>query len=139
VATYAPANYNMTQPTNRKIPIAYYQTTGTTDGTCPWVNNDAQKRAGNIASCSMSKTMAARPPLNLKLATGGTHVTTRFQGMQRRLSGEVQLLCGRTRDLAHGSGYQRKLDRKRSLGVLQAVLRFVGDRSLLRHCGGVVH
>src|SRR3954464_2753836 len=24
VATYAPANYNMTQPTNRHIPVAYY-------------------------------------------------------------------------------------------------------------------
>jgi len=78
VATYAPANYNMTQPTNRKIPIAYYQVTGTTDGTCPWVNNDAQKRGGKYTLLQhvQDNGCTGEP----KLATGSTHVTTDYTG-----------------------------------------------------------
>jgi len=78
VATYAPANYNMTQPTNRHIPIAYYQTTGTTDGTCPWVNNDAQKRGGKY--CLLQHVEDNGCKGDPKLATGSTHVTTDFTG-----------------------------------------------------------
>ncbi|MBK9578799.1 MAG: alpha/beta hydrolase [Fibrobacterota bacterium] len=78
VATYAPANYNMTQPTNRKIPIAYYQTTGTSDGTCPWVNNDAQKRGGKYTLLQhVEDNGCTGTP---KIATGSTHVTTDFTG-----------------------------------------------------------
>ncbi|QQS03234.1 MAG: hypothetical protein IPK50_13040 [Fibrobacterota bacterium] len=78
VATYAPANYNMTQPANRKIPIAYYQVTGTTDGTCPWVNNDAQKRGGKYTLLQhvQDNGCTGEP----KLATGSTHVTTDYAG-----------------------------------------------------------
>ncbi|QQS03237.1 MAG: hypothetical protein IPK50_13055 [Fibrobacterota bacterium] len=78
VATYAPANYNMTQPTNRKIPIAYYQTTGTSDGTCPWVNNDAQKTGGKYALLQhvQDNGCTGEP----KIATGSTHVSTDFAG-----------------------------------------------------------
>lgn len=81
VATYAPANYNMTQPTNRKIPIAYYQTTGTTDGTCPWVNNDAQKRGGKYCLLQhMEDNGCTSTAADIKLATNGTHVSTEFTG-----------------------------------------------------------
>lgn len=78
VATYAPANYNMTQPTNRHIPIAYYQTTGTSDGTCPWVNNDAQKRGGKY--CLLQHVEDNGCTGTPKIATGSTHVTTEFTG-----------------------------------------------------------
>lgn len=80
VATYAPANFNFNpQPTNRKIPIAYYQTTGTTDDRCPWVSSDAQKTGGKYClkqhvednGCTVT---------DPKLATSGTHVTTEFAG-----------------------------------------------------------
>jgi poly(3-hydroxybutyrate) depolymerase len=81
VATYAPANYNMTQPTNRKIPIAYYQTTGTTDGTCPWVNNDAQKTGGKYCLLQhMEDNGCTSTAADIKLATSGTHVTNDFKG-----------------------------------------------------------
>ena len=78
VATYAPANFNFYQPTNRKIPIAYYQTTGTTDGTCPWVSNDAQKTGGKYTLLQhvQDNGCTGEP----KLATGSTHVTTEFTG-----------------------------------------------------------
>jgi poly(3-hydroxybutyrate) depolymerase len=81
VATYAPANYNMTQPNNRHIPIAYYQTTGTTDGTCPWVNNDAQKKGGKYCLLQhMEDNGCTSTASDIKLATGSTHVSTEFTG-----------------------------------------------------------
>ncbi|MEO7426124.1 MAG: hypothetical protein ABI036_13130 [Fibrobacteria bacterium] len=81
VATYAPANYNMTQPTNRQIPIAYYQTTGTTDGTCPWVSNDAQKKGGKYCLLQhMQDNGCTSTATDIKIATSSTHVSTEFTG-----------------------------------------------------------
>jgi poly(3-hydroxybutyrate) depolymerase len=78
VATYAPANFNFTQPTNRHIPIAYYQTTGTTDDRCPWVNSDAQKTGGKY--CVLQHVQDNGCTGEPKIATTGTHVTTEFKG-----------------------------------------------------------
>ncbi len=80
VATYAPANWNFYQPKNRNIPIAYYQTTGTTDGTCRWINNDAQKQGGKYTLLQHAQDNGCDVNVEIKLATGGTHVTTEFKG-----------------------------------------------------------
>lgn len=78
VATYAPANWNFHQPTNRKIPIAYYQAHGTNDGTCRWVQNDGQKQGGKY--CLLQKVQDNGCTGDPKIATGSTHVTTNFTG-----------------------------------------------------------
>jgi len=81
VATYAPANYNMTQPTNRHIPIAYFQTTGTNDGTCPWVSNDGQKTGGKYCLLQhMQDNGCTSTASDIKLATSSTHVDNEFKG-----------------------------------------------------------
>jgi poly(3-hydroxybutyrate) depolymerase len=81
VATYAPANYSMTQPTNRHIPIAYYQTTGTGDGTCPWVNSDANKTGGKYCLLQhMQDNGCTSTAADIKLTTNGTHVVNEFKG-----------------------------------------------------------
>jgi poly(3-hydroxybutyrate) depolymerase len=81
VATYAPANYNMTQPTNRHIPIAYYQTTGTSDGTCPWVNNEGQKKGGKFCLLQhMEDNGCTSTAADIKIANSSTHVSTEFTG-----------------------------------------------------------
>lgn len=81
VATYAPANWNFDpQPTNRHIPIAYYQTTGTDDGTCSWINNDAQKKGGKYCLLQHAQDNGCNTSGEIKLATNGTHVTTEFTG-----------------------------------------------------------
>ncbi len=48
VVTMAAANYNLPgQPTNSNgVPLAYLGFTGMSDGTCPWVNDDAARRGG---------------------------------------------------------------------------------------------
>lgn len=78
VATFAPANWNFYQPRNRNIPIAYYQTTGTDDGSCKWIYNDAQKQGGKY--CLLQKVQDNGCTGEPKIATSGTHVTTDFTG-----------------------------------------------------------
>lgn len=80
VATYAPANWNFAQPTNRHIPIAYYQTTGTGDGLCSWINNDAQKLGGKYCLLQHAEDNGCNTNIQIKLATSGTHVNTEFTG-----------------------------------------------------------
>lgn len=44
----SPANYNISIPTKSHEPISWMQSTGMSDGTCPWVNNEAQKRGAKF-------------------------------------------------------------------------------------------
>lgn len=81
VANYAPANYNFYQPTNRKIPVAYYLAHGTNDGTCRWVNNDAQKTGAKYCLLQhMQDNGCTSTAADIKLATGSTHVVNEFKG-----------------------------------------------------------
>jgi poly(3-hydroxybutyrate) depolymerase len=81
VATYAPANYNMTQPTNRHIPIAYYQTTGISDDRCPWVNNESGKTGGKFCLLQhMQDNGCTSTAADIKITTSSTHVSTEFTG-----------------------------------------------------------
>lgn len=81
VACYAPANWNFDpQPTNRHIPIAYYQTTGTGDNLCGWINNDANKKGGKYCVLQHAEDNGCDANQEIKLATSGTHVTTEFKG-----------------------------------------------------------
>jgi len=80
VATYAPANWNFTQPTNRHIPVAYYQTTGTGDTRCNWINNDSKKEGGKYCLLQHAQDNGCNTSTEIKLATGGTHTVTEFTG-----------------------------------------------------------
>ena len=80
VACYAPANYNMDQPTNNHLPIGYFQTTGTSDGTCPWISSDASKTGGKYCLLQHIQDNGGPVPANIPLATSGKHVSTEFPG-----------------------------------------------------------
>ena len=77
VACFAPANYNIYLPTNTHEPIAYYQTTGKSDGTCPWDNGG---RGGKYCLQGHIQDNGCTLPSTIPLATGNTHVSTEFQG-----------------------------------------------------------
>ena len=81
VACYAPANWNFDpQPTNRHIPVAYYQTTGTNDDRCNWILNDGQKKGGKYCLLQHAEDNGCNTSGEIKLANSGTHVTTEFEG-----------------------------------------------------------
>ncbi|MBN2735857.1 MAG: hypothetical protein JXR70_02675 [Spirochaetales bacterium] len=77
-ATYAPANWNIWLPQRNNKPVAYYQTTGTGDTLCSWVNNDGNKTGGKYCVIQHLEDNDCTVPANIPLANSGTHVLTKF-------------------------------------------------------------
>jgi poly(3-hydroxybutyrate) depolymerase len=80
VATYAPANWNIWLPTNPHKSIAYYQTTGTADDLCKWVNSDAKKEGGKYCVLQHIEDNGCTVPATIPTATSTTHLSTEFSG-----------------------------------------------------------
>lgn len=80
VACYAPANYNIWLPTNAHLPIGYFQTTGTTDGTCPWIQGSSTTNGGKYCLQGHIQDNGCTVPSTYTLATSNKHVTTEFSG-----------------------------------------------------------
>lgn len=81
VSCYAPANWNFEpQPTNNHMPIAYFQTTGTGDGLCSWINDDANKKGGKYCVLQHAEDNGCNTNIIIQLATSGKHVVTEFTG-----------------------------------------------------------
>jgi poly(3-hydroxybutyrate) depolymerase len=81
VATYAPANWNIWLPkTAPKAPIAYYQTTGTDDNLCKYVNSDAKKEGGKYCVLQHIEDNGCTAPATIPTTTGTTHLSTEFPG-----------------------------------------------------------
>lgn len=82
--TMAAANYNLPgQPSNSKSGnVAYFGITGMSDGTCPWVNNDQQKRGGKYCVLSHAEDNGCTIPANIETAMVGSkkYVCYDFQG-----------------------------------------------------------
>jgi poly(3-hydroxybutyrate) depolymerase len=84
VVAMAPANYNLPgQPTDSKgVPIAYMGATGMSDGTCPWVNNDAMKRGGKYCALTHAEDNGCTIPTSIPTAMVNSkqHVCYDFEG-----------------------------------------------------------
>jgi len=80
VTCIAPANYSMDQPPNQHLPIGYFQTTGTTDGTCPWISSDASKTGGKYCLLQHIQDNGCTVPTTFTLATSNKHVSTEYSG-----------------------------------------------------------
>jgi poly(3-hydroxybutyrate) depolymerase len=80
--TMAPANYNFTQPTNEPASIAYFGITGMGDGTCKWVQSDANEEGGKYCVLTHGEDNGCTDPGNFPTAAGGTnqHVCYDFEG-----------------------------------------------------------
>jgi poly(3-hydroxybutyrate) depolymerase len=80
--TMAAANYNFTQPTNTKTPIAYFGFTGMSDGTCPWVNSDSGKTGGKYCVLQHAQDNGCTIPASITTATVGSkkYVCYEFEG-----------------------------------------------------------
>jgi poly(3-hydroxybutyrate) depolymerase len=78
VACFAPANWNIWLPPNNHKPIAYYQTTGTDDGSCKWIYDDANKLGGKYCLLQHIEDNGCVIPSYIPIATSSTHITTEF-------------------------------------------------------------
>lgn len=83
VACYAPANWNIYLPTNKHERLAFYSTTGTTDGTCKWINSDARKQGGKYCVLTHLADNGVKELPEIPIATNSTHVTTEFKGLPK--------------------------------------------------------
>lgn len=81
VACYAPANWNIYLPENKRKPLAFYSTTGTEDGLCKWVNSDERRQGGKYCVLTHLENNGLTEMPELPIATTATHVTTEFEGL----------------------------------------------------------
>ena len=81
VACYAPANWNIYLPENKKEPLAFYSTTGTEDGLCKFVNSDELKQGGKYCVLTHLENNGLTQLPKVPVATTPTHVTTEFEGL----------------------------------------------------------
>lgn len=67
VVCFAPANYSIQLPANKKLPIAYMQTTGMSDGTCPW---DQNGRGGKYCAITHAQDNHCTDPTTIATSNG---------------------------------------------------------------------
>ena len=74
VVAMAPANYNLPgEPKDTNAaPIAYMGTTGMSDGTCPWVSNDAAKQGGKYCALTHAEDNGCTIPGTIQTAAVGS-------------------------------------------------------------------
>jgi poly(3-hydroxybutyrate) depolymerase len=77
----APANFNIWVPNPKRTdPIAWMQMTGMSDGTTPWVNNEAQKRGAKFIALEKAKDNGCEIPPEIPVWKVGAHVSYEFKG-----------------------------------------------------------
>ena len=84
VVAMAAANYNLpNEPTDTNAaPVAYMGTTGMSDGTCPWVGNDAAKQGGKYCVLQHAQDNGCTIPGTIQTTTVGSkkYVCYDFEG-----------------------------------------------------------
>jgi hypothetical protein len=102
VCAFAAANYHMWLPTNLHLPLAYFGTTGMSDGRCPYVNSDADKTGGKYCALEHAQDNGCTIPANNNIPTAKvgslSHVSYKFEGCKAY----PVVMC--TFDGGHGCG-----------------------------------
>lgn len=75
----APANYNIWLPEKTRKPIAWMHMTGMSDGTCPWVNNEGQKRGAKFIALEKAEDNGCTIPNDVPVWQNGGHFCYDFE------------------------------------------------------------
>jgi len=76
----APANYNIYVPPKTGEPIAWMQTTGLDDGTCPWVNGNSATQGAKYIAIEHATDNGCTVPADIPTWQNGSHVCYDFEG-----------------------------------------------------------
>jgi poly(3-hydroxybutyrate) depolymerase len=76
----APANYNIYVPMKTHAPIAWMQTTGMGDGTCPWVQGNSTTNGAKYIAIEHAKDAGCTIPDEIPTKNQGEHLCYDFQG-----------------------------------------------------------
>ncbi len=76
----APANYNIYVPPRTGEPIAWMQTTGMNDGTCPWVQQNSVTNGAKFIAIEHATDNGCEVPNDLPTWQNGGHLCYDFEG-----------------------------------------------------------
>lgn len=100
----APANYNIYVPTKTHESIAWMQTTGMGDTTCPWVNGNSTTQGAKFIAIEHATDNGCTVPANLPTWQQGNHVCYDFEGCKASYPTKVCTFNGGHTNIANDSG-----------------------------------
>jgi poly(3-hydroxybutyrate) depolymerase len=100
----APANYNIYVPTKNHQPIAWMQTTGMGDGTCPWVSGNSTTQGAKFIAIEHATDNGCTVPATLPIWQQGAHVCYDFAGCKAGFPTKACTFDGGHTNIANDSG-----------------------------------
>ena len=100
----APANYNIYVPMKTGEPIAWMQTTGMGDTTCPWVNGNSTTQGAKFIAIEHANDNGCSVPANIPTWQQGNHVCYDFDGCNAEHPTKVCTFNGGHTNIANDSG-----------------------------------
>lgn len=100
----APANYNIYVPTKTHQPIAWMQTTGMGDGTCPWVQGNSTTQGAKFIAIEHATDNGCTVPASLPTWQQGAHVCYDFAGCGAAFPTKACTFDGGHTNIANDSG-----------------------------------
>jgi poly(3-hydroxybutyrate) depolymerase len=100
----APANYNIYVPTKTHQPIAWMQTTGMGDGTCPWVQGNSTTQGAKFIAIEHATDNSCMLPASIPTWQQGAHVCYDFAGCGAAFPTKVCTFDGQHTNIANDPG-----------------------------------
>ncbi len=100
----APANYNIYVPPKTREPIAWMQTTGMGDTTCPWVNGNSTTQGAKFIAIEHATDNGCTVPSAIPTWQQGNHVCYDFTGCGASYPTKVCTFNGGHTNIANDSG-----------------------------------
>jgi poly(3-hydroxybutyrate) depolymerase len=100
----APANYNIYVPAKTHAPIAWMQTTGMGDTTCPWVNGNSTTQGAKFIAIEHATDNGCMLPATIPTWQSGAHVCYDVPGCQAEFPTKVCTFNGGHTNIANDPG-----------------------------------
>ena len=100
----APANYNIYIPTKTHAPIAWMQTTGMGDTTCPWVNGSSTTQGAKFIAIERGTDNGCSVPASIPTWQSGAHVCYDIPGCTPEYPTKVCTFNGGHTNIANDPG-----------------------------------
>ncbi|RYZ01056.1 MAG: hypothetical protein EOO73_36670 [Myxococcales bacterium] len=100
----APANYNIYVPQKNHQPIAWMQTTGLSDGTCPWVNGNSTTQGAKFIAIEHGTDNSCMVPATIPIWQQGAHVCYDMPGCKPEYPTKVCTFDGGHTNIANDPG-----------------------------------
>jgi hypothetical protein len=100
----APANYNIYLPTKTHEPIAWMQTTGMGDTTCPWVNGSSTTQGAKYIAIEHGTDNGCMVPATIPTWQSGNHLCYDIPGCQPEFPTKVCTFDGGHTNIDNESG-----------------------------------